>query len=49
MADKMVKHLSTALPAIKKQAVMEISKHWDGDVSDVYLATHSYRTEGFRS
>lgn len=49
MADKMVKHLSTALPAIKKQSVMEISKHWIGDVSDVYLATHSYRTEGFRS
>lgn len=49
MADKMVKHLSTALPAIKKQAVMEITKKWKGDVSDVYLATHSYRTEGFRS
>lgn len=49
MADKMVKHLSTALPAIKKQSVMEISKQWAGDVSDVYLATHSYRTEGFRS
>ena len=48
MADKMVKHLSTALPAIKKQSVMEISRQWDGDVSDVYLATHSYRTEGFR-
>ena len=49
MADKMVKHLATALPAIKKQSVMEISKQWKGDVSDVYLATHSYRTEGFRS
>ena len=49
MADKMVKHLSTALPAIKKQSVMQISKKWPGDVSDVYLATHSYRTEGFRS
>ena len=49
MADKMVKHLSTALPAIKKQSVMEISKQWDGDVSDVYLSTHSYRTEGFRN
>ena len=49
MADKMVKHLSTALPAIKKKSVMEISKRWVGDVSDVYLATHSYRTEGFRS
>lgn len=49
MADRMVKHLATALPAIKKQSVMEISRQWPGDVSDVYLATHSYRTEGFRS
>ena len=44
LADKMVRHLSTALPAIKGLSVMEIASKWKGNIGDVYLAMHSYRT-----
>ena len=44
LADKMVKHLSTALPAMKGLSVTEIASEWGGNIGDVYLATHSYRT-----
>lgn len=46
MADRMVKHLSNAIPAIKKSAFQNISENWGGSISDVYMAMHSYRTEG---
>lgn len=44
LADKMVKHLSTALPAMKSLSVSEIASEWSGNLADVYLATHSYRS-----
>ena len=44
LADKMVRHLSTALPAMKGLSVTEIASKWKGNIGDVYLATHSYRT-----
>lgn len=44
LADKMVKHLSTALPAMKSVSVMEIASKWEGEIGDIILATHSYRT-----
>lgn len=46
LADRMVKHLSTAVPAIRKSAFQEISENWSGDISDVYMGMHSYRSEG---
>ncbi len=46
LADRMVKHLSTAVPAIRKAAFQEISENWAGDISDIYMGMHSYRTEG---
>ena len=46
LADRMVKHLSTAVPAIRKSAFQDISEKWNGDISEVYMGMHSYRTEG---
>ena len=44
LADKMVKHLPKALPAMKNNAVMKTASEWGGDISDVILATREYRT-----
>ena len=45
LADRMVKHLRTALPAIRKTTTQEMSVHWDGNYSDLFFAMHGYRTE----
>jgi len=45
LADRMVKHLRTALPAIRKTTTQEMSQNWDGEYSDLYFAMHGYRTE----
>ena len=44
LADKMVKHLPKALPAMKNNAVLKTAAEWGGDISDVILATREYRT-----
>lgn len=46
LADRMVKHLSTAIPAIRKSAFQDISENWSGNISEVYMGMHAYRTEG---
>lgn len=46
LADRMVKHLSTALPAIRMSATQESLTDWKGETGDIYLATRGYRTEG---
>ena len=46
LADRMVKNLSTALPAIKEEAFKEIMNNWNGNLSEIYMAMHGYRTEG---
>jgi hypothetical protein len=45
LADRMVKHLSTALPAIRRASTQEMALKWEKDLSDVYLAMHGYRSE----
>ncbi|MBA7679248.1 hypothetical protein ES703_87535 [subsurface metagenome] len=45
LADRMVKHLRTALPAIRRTATQEMSLNWVGKHSDLYFAMHGYRTE----
>ncbi len=45
LADRMVKHLRTALPAIRRTATQEMSLSWEGNYSDLYFAMHGYRTE----
>ena len=38
LADKMVKHLPKALPAMKNDAILKTAAKWEGDISDVVLA-----------
>jgi hypothetical protein len=45
LADRMVKHLRTALPAIRKTTTQEMSLKWEESLGDMYLAMHGYRTE----
>jgi hypothetical protein len=45
LADRMVKHLGTALPAIRKATTQEMVENWSGDLGDIYLAMHGYRSE----
>lgn len=45
LADRMVKHLSLALPAIRKTTTQEMFLKWNDSLSNMYLAMHGYRTE----
>jgi len=45
LADRMVKHLRVALPALRKAATQSITRDWDGEISNLYLAMHGYRSK----
>jgi len=45
MADRMVKHLSTAVPVIRRATTQEMASKTTDDVGDIFLAMHGYRTE----
>ena len=45
LADRMVKHVSKALPAIRRAATQEMMQLWEDETGDMYLAMHGYRTE----
>lgn len=45
LADRMVKHLETALPAIRRTTTQEMSLRWEDTLGNIYLAMHGYRTE----
>lgn len=45
LADRMVKHLSTALPAIRRTTTQEMAFNWENSLGEIYLAMHGYRTE----
>lgn len=45
LADRMVKHLGSALPAIRKATTQEMAAKWEDDLGSIYLAMHGYRTE----
>jgi len=45
LADRMVKHLRTALPALRKTTTQEMSLKWEEKIGNMYLAMHGYRTE----
>jgi hypothetical protein len=44
LADRMVKHLSTALPAIRRTTTQQMSTEWEDKMGNIYLAMHGYRT-----
>jgi len=48
LADRMVKHLGTALPAIRRTTTQEMSLKWDEKLGNMCLAMHGYRTERSR-
>jgi hypothetical protein len=45
MADRMVKHLRKALPALRQATTQEIASKTAHDVGSVFQAMHGYRTE----
>lgn len=45
LADRMVKHLGTALPAIRRTTTQQMSMEWEGRLGNMYLAMHGYRTD----
>ncbi|MEM1684924.1 MAG: DNA double-strand break repair nuclease NurA [Nanopusillaceae archaeon] len=45
MADRLVKHLPKAIPAFRQLTTHSIAMAYQGDVSEIILALHSYRTE----
>ena len=45
LADRMAKHLSVALPAIRRATTQQMAEAWSDDIGDVYLSMHGYRTD----
>lgn len=48
MADRMVKHLARAIPTFRQVTSQHLAETYTGDVSDVFLGLHGYRTESGR-
>ena len=46
IADRMVKHLTEGLQAIRQSTTQNIARKYEGDVSDIFMSMHSYRTKG---
>lgn len=44
LADRMAKHLGTALPAIRRATTQQMSMEWEDKMGNMYLAMHGYRT-----
>lgn len=45
MSDRMVKHLSSSIPAVRQMVSRSVAKKFDGDLGEVFLNLHGYRTE----
>lgn len=45
MADRMVKSLAMSIPTIRQVTSQHLAEAYEGDVSDVFLGLHGYRTE----
>lgn len=48
LADRMVKHLPQAVPAFRQIASQYLAEDYQGDIDDVFVGLHSYRTEAGR-
>lgn len=48
MADRMVKHLGSAIPAFRQTATRRMAELHQGDIGEIFFSMHSYRTEGGR-
>ncbi len=45
MADRMVKHLPKAIPTFRQVTSQYIAENYQGDITEVFLGLHGYRTE----
>ena len=45
LADRTVRALAASLPAFRQVTTQQISGEYGGDVGDVFLALHGYRSE----
>lgn len=45
LADRMVKALAQALPAFRQVTTQRISEKYRGDIGEIYLALHGYRSD----
>lgn len=45
MADRMVKHLPKAIPTLRQVTSQHIAEIYQGNISEVFLGLHGYRTE----
>lgn len=48
MADRMVKSLSSAIPAFRQITSQHMAEKYEGSIDDVFLGLHSYRSESGR-
>ena len=48
MADRMVKHLGSAIPAFRQTATRRMAELYQGDIGEIFFSTHGYRTESGR-
>ena len=48
LADRMVKHLGRAVPALRQVTSQRLAVTYGGDIGDVFPNLHGYRTEGGR-
>ncbi|MCX6654460.1 MAG: DNA double-strand break repair nuclease NurA [Candidatus Bathyarchaeota archaeon] len=45
MADRMVKHLSAAIPALRRTTTQFLVERWPDEIGSAFLAMHGYRTD----
>ena len=48
LADRMVKHLPRAVPAFRQITSQHLAEDYQGNIDDVFVGLHSYRTESGR-
>ena len=48
IADRMVKHLGSAIPAFRQTATKRMTELYQGDIGDIFFSMHAYRTESGR-
>ena len=48
IADRMVKHLGSAVPAFRQTATRRMAELYQGDIGEIFFSMHSYRTESGR-
>jgi hypothetical protein len=48
IADRMVKHLGSAIPAFRQTATRRMTELHQGDVGEIFFSMHGYRTESWR-